>query len=45
MIQLIIGFILGIAAATVGFQGMAEMADEGIDKVKDVVVEVSKNAN
>jgi len=42
MINLIIGFVLGIAAATVGFQGIAEMADNGVEKVQQVVTEVSK---
>ena len=42
MINLIIGFVLGIAASTVGFQGIAEMADNGVEKVQQVVTEVSK---
>lgn len=42
MINFVVGFVLGIAAATVGFQGIAEMADNGVEKVQHVVKEVSK---
>jgi uncharacterized membrane protein YtjA (UPF0391 family) len=32
-------FILGIIAATVGFTGMAQIADRGVDKVQTIVKE------
>jgi uncharacterized membrane protein YtjA (UPF0391 family) len=36
----IIAFVLGIIVATVGFTGIAEVADKGVTKVQDVVKEV-----
>ena len=39
---LIIGFILGIVVSTVGFSGIARMADKGVDKVKEVTIEQAK---
>jgi uncharacterized membrane protein YtjA (UPF0391 family) len=36
----IIAFILGIVVATVGFTGIAQIADKGVTKVQDVVKEV-----
>jgi len=42
MFNFIFGFVLGIAAATVGFQGIAEIADNGVEKVQHVVKEVSQ---
>ena len=34
MSKLIIGFILGLVVATVGFSGVARILDHGIDTVK-----------
>jgi hypothetical protein len=34
MIKLLIGFILGVAVATVGFNGVTRMLDRGVDAVK-----------
>ena len=34
MIQLLIGIILGIFVATVGFSGLVKVADEGVTAVK-----------
>lgn len=34
MIQLFIGFILGIFVATVGIGGLVNVADKGVDAVK-----------
>jgi hypothetical protein len=42
MTKLLIGFILGIVVATVGFSGIAKMADKSIDKVKEVTIEQAK---
>ena len=38
----IAGFIVGIIVATVGFSGIAKMADKGVDKIKEVTVEQVK---
>jgi hypothetical protein len=42
--NLIIGFVLGIAACTVGFSTMAEKADQGVRSIQKVVREVSKES-
>jgi hypothetical protein len=38
----IAGVIVGIVIATVGFSGIAKMADKGVDKIKEVTVEQVK---
>lgn len=38
----IAGVIVGIVIATVGFSGIAKMADRGVDKIKEVTVEQVK---
>jgi hypothetical protein len=40
--QFLIGFILGIAVATVGFAGVAKVADKGIEATKAAVTQVAK---
>lgn len=40
--QLLIGFVLGIIVATVGFTGVAQIADQGVNKVQETVKEVVK---
>ena len=42
MSKLLIGFILGIIVATVGFSGIARMLDNGVNKVKEVTQEQVK---
>ncbi len=42
MANLIVGFILGIAACTVGFSKLGNMADAGVYKIQHVVKEVSQ---
>ena len=42
MINLLVGFILGVVVSTVGFSGIAKMADRGVDKVKEVTIEQTK---
>lgn len=42
MINFILGVILGIVVATVGFSGIAGLADKGVDKVKEVTIEKVK---
>jgi uncharacterized membrane protein YtjA (UPF0391 family) len=36
----IVAFVLGIVVATVGFTGVAQVADKGVSKVQEVVREV-----
>ena len=42
MSNLIIGFFLGVAAATIGFTGMAKMADAGVQKVQTAIIQIDK---
>jgi capsular polysaccharide biosynthesis protein len=42
MRNLVIGFILGLVVATVGFSGLARMFDKGIDQVKTQSQELAK---
>ena len=42
MINLLVGFILGVVVSTVGFSGIAKIADSGVEKVKQVTVEQVK---
>jgi hypothetical protein len=39
MISHLVAFILGIVVATVGFTGVAQVADKGVTKVQEVVRE------
>jgi uncharacterized membrane protein YtjA (UPF0391 family) len=40
MISHLVSFIAGIIVATVGFTGIAQIADKGVSKVQEVVKEV-----
>jgi hypothetical protein len=40
MISHLVAFLAGIIIATVGFTGIAEIADKGVGKVQEVVREV-----
>jgi uncharacterized membrane protein YtjA (UPF0391 family) len=40
MISHLVSFILGVVVATVGFTGIAQIADKGVTKVQEVVKEV-----
>jgi hypothetical protein len=42
MTKLLIGFILGLIVATVGFSGVARILDRGIDTVKTQSQEMAK---
>ena len=42
MTNLIVGFFLGVAAATVGFSGIAKMADSGVHKVQKTIIQIDK---
>ena len=39
MINLVIGFVLGLTVAIVGFSGVASFADKQIDSAKEVIKE------
>jgi len=36
------GVIVGIIVATVGFGGIAKIADKGVDKLKEVTIEQTR---
>jgi hypothetical protein len=40
--NLIVGFILGVAATTIGFSGMAKIADGMTHQVQKVMIEGAK---
>jgi hypothetical protein len=40
--NLIVGFVLGVAVCTVGFAGIAKIADHGVVKMQEVMKETSK---
>ena len=42
MISHIIAFILGIIVATIGFTGVAQIADQGVQKIQEVSREATK---
>jgi hypothetical protein len=42
MSKLLIGFVFGIVVSTVGFSGIAKIADNGVEKVKQVTVDQVK---
>jgi hypothetical protein len=39
MTKFLVGFILGIVVATIGFSGVARLLDNGVSKVKEVATE------
>jgi hypothetical protein len=43
MIKFFLGIIVGIVVATVGFTGLANMADKGVAKTKEIAVDVAKS--
>jgi hypothetical protein len=42
MTKILIGFVLGVAVATVGFSGIARIADSGVTKIQGVAKEAAK---
>ena len=42
MSKLIIGFVLGLIVASVGFSGIARMLDKAVVKTKETATELSK---
>jgi hypothetical protein len=42
MTKIIIGFILGIVVSTIGFSGLARLADQGVSTIKQTSQEMAK---
>jgi hypothetical protein len=42
MTKLIIGFVLGVVVSTIGFTGLARVADRGVEHLKETSQEVAK---
>jgi hypothetical protein len=42
MTKLIIGFVLGVIVSTIGFTGLARVADRGVESIKQTSQEVAK---
>jgi len=42
MIKFVIGFVLGLAVATVGFSGMARMLDRGVQTIQQTSKELAQ---
>jgi hypothetical protein len=42
MTKILIGFILGLVVAAVGFGGIARMLDKGVDQIKTQSQELAK---
>jgi len=42
MTKFLIGFVLGVVVATVGFSGVAQILDNGVSRVQDVSREIAK---
>lgn len=42
MLNFIMGLILGVVVSTVGFTGIAEVADSGVQKIQNTVKDTAK---
>ena len=42
MTKFIVGFVLGIVVSTIGFTGLARVADRGVEHLKETSQEVAK---
>jgi hypothetical protein len=42
MTKFIIGFVLGVVVSTIGFTGLARVADRGVEHLKETSQEVAK---
>jgi uncharacterized membrane protein len=42
MINFLFGFVFGVMACTIGFTGMAKVADKGVGAMQEKVQEVAK---
>jgi hypothetical protein len=40
--QLLIGFVLGVVVSAIGFTSVAQIADQGVQKIQETVKEVTK---
>jgi uncharacterized membrane protein YtjA (UPF0391 family) len=41
MMNMLIGFILGVVVSTIGFTGVAQYADQGVAKIKEITQEAT----
>ena len=41
MMNLLIGFVLGVIVSTIGFTGVAQYADAGVNKIKEITTEAT----
>ena len=42
MTKLIVGFVLGVVVSTIGFTGLARVADRGVEQLKETSQEIAK---
>jgi NO-binding membrane sensor protein with MHYT domain len=42
MIKFVVGFVLGLAVATVGFSGMARILDSGVQTIQQTTKELAQ---
>jgi hypothetical protein len=42
MTKFIVGFVLGVIVSTIGFTGLARVADRGVEHLKETSQEVAK---
>ena len=42
MTKFVIGFVLGVVVSTIGFTGLARVADRGVEQLKESSQEVAK---
>lgn len=42
MIKFLLGFVFGVAVASVGFVGLAQILDQGVAKIQDQTKELAK---
>jgi hypothetical protein len=40
--KFIVGFVLGVVVSTIGFTGLARVADRGVEQLKETSQEVAK---
>ena len=42
MTKFIVGFVIGVVVSTIGFTGLARVADRGVEHLKETSQEVAK---
>ena len=42
MIKFVVGFVLGVTVATVGFSGMAQIMDSGVQTIQQTTKELAQ---